>query len=140
MSDSRKVIEFRANFEPLNGDGVLHRFARQNSYKELAIVSPGSGVNCRNNRMEISLIVAAQASAISAISSLTTLVADVDAQDAQGNTGLHYAVLNSSEKAIYSLAYVYANFNIPNSVGQTKMHLLSISNSPNLAKQLSHDV
>jgi hypothetical protein len=28
-----------------------------------------------------------------------------------------------------------ANFNIPNSVGRTAMHFLSISNSPHLAKQ-----
>ncbi len=73
------------------------------------------------------MIVAAQAGAICAISSLTTLGADVDAQDAQGNTALHYAVLNSSERAIDSLAYVYDNFNVPTSVGQTAMHLLSNS-------------
>jgi ankyrin repeat protein len=90
--------------------------------------------------METPLIVAAQASAIRAIASLTALGADADAQDAQGNTALHYKVLNSSERAIDSLAYVYANFNIHNSVGRTAMHLLSISNSPNLAKQLSRDV
>jgi ankyrin repeat protein len=33
-----------------------------------------------------------------------------------------------------------ANFNIPNSVGRTAMHFLSISNSPHLEKQLSRDV
>jgi ankyrin repeat protein len=140
MSDSRRVNEVRANCEPLNGDGLLHRLVRQNNYKELAKVSPGPGVNCQNNRMETPLIVAAQASAIRIISSLTALGADVDAQDAQGNTALHYAVLNSSERAIDSLSYVYVNFNILNSVGRTAMHFLSISNSPNLAKQLSRDV
>ena len=97
MSNSRRVNEVRANCEPLNGDGLLHRLARQNNYKELAKVSPGPGVNCQNNRIETPLIVAAQASTIRAISSLTALGADADAQDAQGNTALHYAVLNSSE-------------------------------------------
>ncbi|EFX63754.1 hypothetical protein DAPPUDRAFT_14305, partial [Daphnia pulex] len=46
------------------------------------------------------LIVAAQASAIRAIASLTALGADADAQDATGNTALHYAVINSSERAM----------------------------------------
>ncbi len=115
MSDSRRVNEVRANCEPLNGDGLLHCLARQNNYKELAKVSPGPGVNCQNNRMETPLIVAAQASAIRTISSLTALGADVDAQDAQGNTALHYAVLNSSERAIDSLSYMYANRGVADS-------------------------
>jgi ankyrin repeat protein len=85
MSDSLRVNEVRTNCEPLNGDGVLHCWARQNNYKELAKVSPGPSVNCRNNRMETPLIVAAQASAIRAIASLTALGADADAQDATGN-------------------------------------------------------
>ncbi|EFX80159.1 hypothetical protein DAPPUDRAFT_243900 [Daphnia pulex] len=58
----------------------------------MANVSPGPGVNCRNNRMETPLIVAAQNSAIRAITSLTALGADVDAQDANGNTAMHYAI------------------------------------------------
>jgi hypothetical protein len=124
MSDSRRVNEVRANCEPLNGDGVHHRFAKQNNYKELAKVSPGPGVSSRNNRMEYSIDCGG---AIRAISSLTTLGAYVDAQDAQGNTALHYAVLNSSERGIDSLAYKYENLNIPTSVGQTAMHLLSNS-------------
>jgi ankyrin repeat protein len=115
MSDSRRVNEVHANCEPLNGDGLLHRLARQNNYKELAKVSPGPGVNCQNNRMETPLIVAAQASAIRTISSLTALGADVDAQDAQGNTALHYAVLNSSERAIDSLSCIYANRGVADS-------------------------
>jgi ankyrin repeat protein len=118
MSDPRRVNEARTNCEPLNEDGVLHRWARQNNYKELAKVSPGPNVNCRNNRMETPLIVAAQSSAIRAIASLSALGADPDAQDATGNTALHYAVINSSERAIDSLAYVYASFNIPNSTNR----------------------
>jgi hypothetical protein len=55
MSDSRRVNEVRANCELLNGDGVLHRFAKQNNYKELEKVSPGPGVSCWNNRMEYSI-------------------------------------------------------------------------------------
>jgi ankyrin repeat protein len=90
--------------------------------------------------METPLILAAQASAICAIASLSALGSDPDAQDATGNTALHYAVINSSERAIDSLAYVYASFNIPNSAGRTVMHLLAINNSPNLAKQLSRDI
>ncbi|EFX62587.1 hypothetical protein DAPPUDRAFT_336751 [Daphnia pulex] len=111
MSDPRRVNEVRTKCEPLNGDGVLHRqnnSARQNNYKELAKVSPGTGVNCRNNRMETPLIVAAQASAIRAIASLTALGADADAQDATGNTALHYVVINSSERAIDSLEFQYS--------------------------------
>ncbi len=106
----------------------------------MANVSPGPGVNCRNNRMETPLIVAAQNSAIRAITSLTALGTDVDAQDANGNTAMHYAVLNSSDRAIDSLAHAYANFNIPNAVERTAMHLLSISNSQNLARQLRSPV
>jgi ankyrin repeat protein len=140
MGDSRKINDVRINCEPLNGDSVLHRVAKNNCFRELANVSPGPGVNCRNNRMETPLIVAAKNSAIRAITSLTALGADVDAQDANGNTAMHYAVLNSSDRAIDSLAHAYANFNIPNAVGRTAMHLLSISNSPNLARQLCRNI
>jgi ankyrin repeat protein len=119
---------------------VIHRFAKNNCYRELAKVSSKPGVNCRNNRMETSLIVAAQNSAIRAITYLTALGADVDAQDAHGNTAMHYAVLNSSDRAIDSLVHAYANFNIPNSVGRTAMHVLSINNSPNLARQLCRNI
>jgi ankyrin repeat protein len=140
MSDSRKINDVRANCEPFNGDSVLHRIAKNNCYREMANVSPGPGVNCRNNRMETPLIVAAQNSAIRAITSLTALGADVDAQDANGNTAMHYAVINSSDRAIDSLAHAYANFNIPNAVGRTAMHLLSISNSPNLARLLCRNI
>jgi ankyrin repeat protein len=112
MSNSRKINDVRINCEPLNGDSVLHRFAKNNCYREFAKVSPGPGVNCRNNRMETPLIVAKQNSAIRAITSLTALGADVDAQDAHGNTTMHYVVLNSSDRAIDSLAHAYANFNL----------------------------
>jgi ankyrin repeat protein len=112
MGYSRKINDVRINCEPLNGDSVLHHFAKNNCYRELAKGSPGPGVNCRNNRMETPLIVAKQNSAIRAITSLTALGADVDAQDAHGNTTMHYVVLNSSDRAIDSLAHAYANFNL----------------------------
>ncbi|EFX78679.1 hypothetical protein DAPPUDRAFT_246013 [Daphnia pulex] len=50
--------------------------------------------------MDTPLIVTAQNSAIRAITSLTALDADVDAQEANGNTAMHYAVLNSSDREI----------------------------------------
>jgi ankyrin repeat protein len=93
MSDSRKINDVRINCEPLNGDSVLHRFAKNNCYREFAKVSP-------------------QNSAIRAITSLIALEADINAQDAHGNTAMHYVVLNSSDRAIDSLAHAYANFNI----------------------------
>jgi len=140
MSEPRKPSVVPIPSEPLNGDSALHRSARINYLRDLDRVSPGTDVNCRNNRMETPLIVAAQNSAIRTISTLITLGADVNAQDATGNTALHYTVLNSSDRGVDSLARSCADFNIPNSVGQTVMHLLSIGNSPHLARQICRSI
>jgi ankyrin repeat protein len=64
-----------------------------------------------------------------------------------GKNGKNWKKIEKMEKIFFpwftskkSRRPLDANFNIPNSVGRTAMHFLSISNSPHLAKQLSRDV
>ncbi|EFX74957.1 hypothetical protein DAPPUDRAFT_15719, partial [Daphnia pulex] len=61
---------------------------------------------------------------------------EVNERDYQGNTALHYTVLNASEKTVVILSMSGADVTIQNSDGQTVIHLLAFSHDNNLAKHL----
>ncbi|EFX65327.1 hypothetical protein DAPPUDRAFT_16300, partial [Daphnia pulex] len=84
------------------------------------------------------LITAAQHSACRVVAKLVQLGAEVNERDYQGNTALHYAVLNASEKTVVILSMSGADVTIQNSDGQTVIHLLAFSHDNNLAKHVCH--
>jgi ankyrin repeat protein len=76
--------------------------------------------------VEKPLITAAQHSACRVVAKLVQLGAEVNERDYQGNTALHYTVLNASEKTVVILSMSGADVTIQNSDGQTVIHLLII--------------
>jgi ankyrin repeat protein len=134
MSASQRIIKKNVGSEPLNGDSVLHKCARANSASGIEGAASTSPMNGKNNRQETALIVAAQNSACRAMAALIRRGAEVDHQDINGNTALHYSILTVSEKAVEILSTAAADFNIPNADGQSAIHLLALSNNVKLAK------
>ena len=128
------LYDTRSGTEPLNGDSVVHKYARTNSATGIDLVVQNGLVNATNNRQETPLIVAAQNSACRAVAKLVQLGAEINRQDKEGNTALHYAVLAESERTVEILSIASADFNIPNSDGQTVIHLLALTNHLKLAK------
>jgi ankyrin repeat protein len=88
--------------------------------------------------LEKPLITAAQHSACRVVAKLVQLGAEVNERDYQGNTALHYTVLNASEKTVVILSMSGADVTIQNSDGQTVIHLLAFSHDNNLAKHVCH--
>jgi ankyrin repeat protein len=121
--------------EPLNGDCLLHVFARRNDDKELLRLIEENSVDRLNNRRETPLIVAAQNSAVRVAKKLIASNANINAQDADGNTPLHHAVLSQSTRFIAILQAQKVNGNIVNNnevspanqpinwQGETPMHI-----------------
>jgi len=135
MSDLNRLFSNRrSGTEPLNGDSILHKYARINSTGGIEEAVSMCSVNKKNNRQETALLVAAQNTACRALAKLIQLGAEINHQDKEGNTALHYAVLTASEKAVEVLSVASADFNIPNSDGRTVLHLLALTNNFQLAK------
>lgn len=118
--------------EPLNGDCLLHVFARRNDDKELLRLIEENSVDRLNNRRETPLIVAAQNSAVRVAKKLIASNANINAQDADGNTPLHHAVLSQSTRFIAILQAQKANGNIVNNNGKTPIHLATEVNASDL--------
>jgi ankyrin repeat protein len=94
MSSSKRLFSKRVGSEPLNGDSVLHKYARSNSVTGIVENINKCDINIKNNRLETPLIAAAQDSACLVVAKRVQLGAKVNERDNQGNTAIHYAVLN----------------------------------------------
>ncbi len=80
------------------------------------------------------MIAAAQDSACCVVAKLVQLGAEVNERDNQGNTAIHYAVLNASEKTVVIPSMSGAQVNIQISDGQMVLHLLALTYDSDLAK------
>jgi ankyrin repeat protein len=135
MSDRSKLLtNRRCGTEPLNGESVFHNCARTNSANGIDNAVSTGPENVTINRQEKALIVAAQHTACRAMAELFRLGAEINLQEKEGNTALHYAVWTVSEKADEILSITAADFNILNSNRKTAVHLLALANHFKLAK------
>ncbi|XP_046640274.1 ankyrin repeat and death domain-containing protein 1B-like [Daphnia pulicaria] len=123
MSDRSKLLtNRRCGTEPLNGESVFHNCARTNSANGIDNAVSAGPENVTINRQEKALIVAAQHTACREMAALFWLRAEINLQDKEGNTALHYAVWTVSEKADEILSTAAADFNILNSDGTPQIN------------------
>ncbi|EFX60914.1 hypothetical protein DAPPUDRAFT_9636, partial [Daphnia pulex] len=87
-------------------------------------------VDVTNNRKETALIVATQNNTCRAMATLIRLGVEINLQDVQSNTALHYAVWTMSEKAVEILSAAAADFNIPNSDGHDPSTRTRLNKTP----------